>query len=47
MGYIGMCRAKGYGFFSLFGLLVGDQFRPFWSELGYGLCSSLELGMVF
>ena len=34
-------------FFSLFGLLIGDQFRPFWSELGYGLCSSLELGMVF
>ena len=28
VGYIGICGAKGYGFF-----------QPFWSEMGYGLCT--------
>ena len=46
-GYIGMCSAKGYVFFSLFVLPIGYQFRLFWSEIGYCLCSSLELGKVF
>ena len=38
IGYIGMCRAKGYGFLAV---LVGNtvSFRPFWSEIGYGLCT--------
>ena len=47
IGYIGMCRAKGYAFFSCFGRSeIGHQCRPFWSEIGYGLCTlSLELGM--
>ena len=33
-----MCRAKGYGFLAV---LVGNtvSFRPFWSEIGYGLCT--------
>ena len=40
IGYIGMCRAKGYAFFSCFGRSeIGHQCRPFWSEIGYGLCT--------
>ena len=38
IGYIGMCGAKGYGFFLPFWSKIGYQFRPFWSEIGYGLC---------
>ena len=35
-----MCRAKGYAFFSCFGRSeIGHQCRPFWSEIGYGLCT--------
>ena len=25
---------------------IGCQFWPFWSQIGYGFCTSLELGMV-
>ena len=37
IGYIGMCRAKGYVFFRPFWSEIGYQFRPFWSEIGYDL----------
>ena len=34
-----MCGAKGYVFYRLFLSEIGYQFRPFWSEIGYGLCT--------
>ena len=30
---------KGMFFFSCFGSGIGYQFRPFWSEIWYGLCT--------
>ena len=36
---MGMCGAKGYVFYRLFLSEIGYQFRPFWSEIGYGLCT--------
>ena len=39
IGFICMCRAKGYVFFSHFGGEIEYQFRPFWSAIGYGLCT--------
>ena len=35
VGYIGMCRAKGYVFLAV---LVWNRV-PFWYEVGYGLCT--------
>ena len=40
IGYIGMCGAKG------FWSEIGYQFRPFWSEIRYGLCT-LVLNWVY
>ena len=34
IGYIGLCRAKGFVFFEPFWFEIGHQFRPFWSEIG-------------
>ena len=40
IGYIGMCGVKGYVFFFQPSRSeIGYQFRPFWSEIGYGLCT--------
>ena len=37
---IGMGGGKGYGFW-LFRSEMGYQFRPFLSEIGYGLCTQV------
>ena len=39
IGYVGMWGAQGYVFLQLFWSEKGYQFRPFWSEIGYGLCT--------
>ena len=45
IGYVGVWGAKGYVFLQLFWSEKGYQFGPFWSEIGYGLCTRLEVGM--
>ena len=47
IGYIGMCRAKGYGFLAVLVSEIGYQFRPSWSEIGYGLCTLVLNWEVF
>ena len=40
-----MYGTKGYGFLAVLSE-IGYQFRPFWSEIGFGLCTLVYTNRV-